>query len=314
MISFVVYVLINTAFVLLISPLFIGLIKKTKAYAQGRRGPPLIQTYLTIAKLMKKEVVYSSTSSVIMRVSPYLNVVFLLAASVFIPLLYIPPPFAGMGNIFLFLYLLVAAKFFMALAGLDAGSTFGGMGSSREMTVSAVIEPVVIIVFATLAFVFGSTNLHEIFTQSLSGASSVNPPVLLISLSLFIILVVETSRVPVDNPETHLELTMIHEAMILEQSGPNLALMEVSHAVKQTLLMGLLINILTPWGLATAPGLAALGLAAILFLVKGMILAIVVGLFESAVAKMRLFRLPSLFMQAFFFAFITILFELLSRL
>lgn len=314
MIEFILHLILNTAFVVMVSPLFISIIKKAKAYAQGRRGPPLLQTYFMIAKLMKKETVYSSTSSVIMRITPYLNLTFILTASLFVPLLFIPSPIFGIGNVFFFLYLLVAAKFFMALAGLDAGSTFGGMGSSREMTVSAVIEPVVIIVLATLAFVFKTTNLYEMFAKSLQTSLLVNPAILLVSISLFIILIVETSRIPVDNPETHLELTMIHEAMVLETSGPNLAMMELSHAVKQTLLMALLINILAPWGLATEPGLAGIGLAAVMFIIKGIVLAIGVGLFESSLAKMRLFRLPSLFMQAFFFAFVTILFELLTRI
>ncbi|MDO8568405.1 MAG: NADH-quinone oxidoreductase subunit H [Dehalococcoidales bacterium] len=312
MTSFVLYVILNTAFVLLVSPLFVSLVKKTKAYCQGRRGPSIFQTYFQLAKMMKKETVYSSTSSSIMRITPYVNITCMLAASLFVPLLFIPPALTGIGNVFLFLYLMVAAKFFMALAGLDAGSTFGGMGSSREMTLSAVMEPVVIIVFATLAFVLHTTNLHEMLVRA--ALMPLSPPILLISISLFIILIVETSRIPVDNPETHLELTMIHEAMILEFSGPNLALMELSHTVKQTLLMGFLVNLLMPWGLAAGPAPAPLLLAAILFVLKGSLLAVVVGIFESSLSKLRLFRLPALFMQAFFFAFVTILFELLGRL
>jgi len=219
---------------------------------------------------------------------------------------------AGFGNIILFLYLLVFAKFFMALAGLDAGSTFGGMGSSREMTVSAVIEPVIIIVFTALGLLLKTTNLYEMFRTSLQSSLFINPSTLLISLSLFIILIVETARIPVDNPETHLELTMIHEAMILEYSGPNLALMEMSHAVKQTVLMAVLINILIPWGLTTAPNILTVSISIIAFAVKGVILAVAVGFFESMFAKSRLFRLPNLFMLAFFFSFSTILFELLK--
>lgn len=313
MTSFILYVILNTAFVLLISPLFISLIKKTKAYAQGRNGPPLLQTYYMLAKLFKKETVYSSNSSFIMRVTPYLSIMFLLVASLFVPLILLPSYAPGIGNIFFFLYLMVAAKFFMALAGLDAGSTFGGMGSSREMMVSAVIEPVIIIVCATLVFVFHTMNLPDMFAQSLHTTVFANPSLLLIALSLFIVLIVETSRIPVDNPETHLELTMIHEAMVLEFSGPNLAMMEMSHAIKQTLLMGLLINILVPWGLAEDAGPVAIAVAAVAFVLKGGILAMGVGLAESAVGKMRLFRLPGLFMQAFFLAFVTILFQLLSR-
>lgn len=311
--SFIIYIVLNTAFVLLVSPLFMSLIKKTKAYAQGRRGPPLLQTYWMLAKLMKKETVYSTNSSFIMRVTPYLSMMFLLAASLFVPLVLLPSYAPGIGNIFFLLYLMVAAKFFMALAGMDAGSTFGGMGSSREMMLSAVIEPVIIIVCATLAFVFRTMSLPDMFSQSLHTPPLSNPSLLLIALSIAIVLIVETSRVPVDNPETHLELTMIHEAMILEFSGPNLALMEMSHAVKQTLLMGMLINIIAPWGLAEMAGPLPLIAAAAAFVLKGIVLAIAVGLAESSVGKLRLFRLPGLFMQAFFLAFVTILFELLRR-
>ena len=310
--NFVLYVILNIIFVLLISPLFISLIKKVKAFVQGRRGPPLFQTYYMLAKLFQKERVYSVNASLIMRITPYIEIIFILTASLFVPLVFIPQPVAGIGNVILFLYLMVVAKFFMALAGLDAGSTFGGMGSSREMTFSAIVEPVVIVAFAALGLVLKTVNLHEMFGISLKSLLFTNPAILLTSVSLFIILIVETSRIPVDNPETHLELTMIHEAMILEYSGPDLALMEISNAVKQTLLMAIPINILLPWGLATSPTAAGILLAMVSFTLKGCLLAVVIGFFESIFAKSRLFRLPGLFMLAFFFAFSTILFELLS--
>jgi formate hydrogenlyase subunit 4 len=200
----------------------------------------------------------------------------------------------------------------MALAGLDAGSTFGGMGSSREMTFSAVIEPVIIIVFAALGLLLKTTNIYQMFATSLQSSLLINPSTLLISLSLFIILIVESSRIPVDNPETHLELTMIHEAMLLEYSGPDLAMMELSHAVKQTLLMAVLINVLFPWGLTTSPNIFSVSVSIITFITKGVVLATAIGVFESMFAKSRLFRLPNLFMLAFFFSFSTILFELLK--
>ncbi|MDO8715358.1 MAG: NADH-quinone oxidoreductase subunit H [Dehalococcoidales bacterium] len=310
--SFILYCVLNTAFILLISPLLMSLIKKVKAYTQGRKGPPLLQTYYSLGKLLRKETIYSSNSSLIMRITPFINVTFLLVASLSIPVVFIPPPVAGVGNIILFLYLMVCAKFFMALAGLDAGSTFGGMGSSREMTFSAIIEPVTIVTFAALGLVLKTINLHEMFAATLIAPAITNPPLLLITLSLFIILIVETSRIPVDNPETHLELTMIHEAMLLEYTGPNLALMETSHAIKQTLLLGIIINIVSPWGLATAPSAGGILLATVMFLVKAGIVAVIIGLFESQVAKSRLFRLPGLFILAFFFSFLTVVFELLS--
>jgi formate hydrogenlyase subunit 4 len=309
---FIIYALLNTAFVILISPLFISLIKKVKAYLQGRQGPPLFQTYYSLSKLLKKEAVYSNNTSLIIRITPYINIVCVIVASLFVPIVFIPGMSSGFGNVILFLYLLVCAKFFMALAGLDAGSTFGGMGSSREMTFSAVIEPVIIIVFAALGLLLKTTNLYQMFATSLQSSLLINPSTLLISLSLFIILIVESSRIPVDNPETHLELTMIHEAMLLEYSGPDLAMMEMSHAVKQTLLMAVLINVLFPWGLTATPTILSVSISIIAFIAKGVFLATAVGIFESLFAKSRLFRLPNLFMLAFFFSFSTILFELLK--
>jgi len=309
---FVLYLVLNTVFVLAVAPLFVSLIKKVKARSQGRSGPSVFQTYYTLAKLLKKEVIYSPNSSRIMRVTPLVNMGAILVAALFVPLIFVPEPVGGIGNIILFLYLLALAKFFMALAGLDAGSSFGGMGSSREMSISAIIEPTTIIVFAALVFVFGSLNIFDMFSKS-AAAGTLNTPILiLLGISLFIILVVETSRIPVDNPETHLELTMIHEGMILEQSGRNLALMELSSAIKLTLLMALLLNLVVPFGLMTTFTLAGLAAAAILFVVKGSILAGIIGLFESSTAKMRFFRLPSLFAMAFFFSTLIIIIEVFA--
>ena len=207
----------------------------------------------------------------------------------------IPEPTDFVGNIILFLYLLAMAKFFMALAGLDAGSTFGGMGSSREMAISALIEPVIIVVFAALAFAFNTVNIPDMFRGALASNVLVDPVLVLISISIFIVIIVESARVPVDNPETHLELTMVHEAMILEQSGKNLAMMELSSAMKQLLLMGVLINILVPWGLTADFTVPSILISLGAFLVKAVVFAVVIGLFESSCAKTRLFRLPGLF-------------------
>lgn len=312
MLDFALYCVLNTLTVLAISPLFVSLIKKVKAWTQGRQGPSIFQTYYTLAKLLNKEVIYSRNASWIMRVTPYVNIAALLTASLFVPLIYVTDPVGGIGNIILFLYLLVLARFFMALSGLDAGCSFGGMGSSREMSISAIIEPTTIIVFAALAFVFKSLNIFDMVLVSSATGTPVTPTLILIGISLFIILIVETSRLPVDNPETHLELTMIHEGMILEQSGRNLALMELSAAIKQTLLMALIINLIIPFGLATSLSLAALVIALCLFTIKGAILASVIGLFESSMAKMRFFRLPSLFIMAFFFSTLVIIIEVFA--
>jgi formate hydrogenlyase subunit 4 len=304
-----IYGVINALFVLLISPLFISVIKKVKAYAQGRKGPSPLQTYRNLFKLLKKETVYSKNSSWITRVTPLVNIAALLVASLFVPLLVIPQPNDIVGNIILFLYLLALAKFFMALSGLDAGSTFGGMGSSREMAISALIEPVIIVVFTALAFCFKTTSIPDMFRGALATNLLAEPVLLLVSISIFIIIIVESARVPVDNPETHLELTMIHEAMLLEQSGKNLALMELSSAMKQVLLMGLLINILFPWGLTQDFTVPALLFSLGAFVLKALVLAVVIGLFESSCAKSRLFRLPGLFALALFLSVMTLIIE-----
>lgn len=310
--EFVLYIIINTLFVLAAAPLWISVIKKVKAWTQGRQGPPVFQTYYTVAKLLRKEVVFASASSRITQFTPLVTMAAMLTAALFVPLVFVPEPVGGIGNIVLFLYLLALGRFFMALAGLDAGSTFGGMGSSREMSISAIIEPTTIIVFAALAFVFKTINIFDMFARSAATGTITTPILILIGISLFIILIVETSRIPVDNPETHLELTMIHEGMILEQSGRNLALMELAAAVKLTVLMALLINLIIPFGLATTLTVAGLLVAAILFLVKGAILAGIIGLFESSMAKMRFFQLPSLFAMAFFFSALIIIIEVFA--
>ncbi len=310
--NIILYTILNTVFVFLFAPLLVSLIKKMKAMCQGRVGTPLFQSYFQLYKLFKKEIVYSDNSSFIMRISPYLNIAFLLAASIFVPVVFIPLQESGFGDIILFLYLMVCARFFMALSGLDAGSTFGGMGSSREMTIASIIEPTTLMACAAMAFILKTTSIPQMFATVLGGSILQYPTLFLVACSLFIILIVETARVPVDNPETHLELTMIHEAMILEQTGPKLALMELSYGIKQLILMALLINIFFPWGLATEMTLTGILISIGSFMLKAVILAVAVGIFESSFAKIRFFRLPDFFMMALFLSFVTIVFELLS--
>jgi formate hydrogenlyase subunit 4 len=310
--DFILYLVLNTAVVILVAPLFVSLIKKVKAGTQGRQGPPLLQTYYMLQKLLKKEVIYSPHASWVMRAAPLMNMAAVLVAALFVPLVFVPEPVGGIGNIILFLYLLALARFFMALAGLDAGSSFGGMGSSREMSIAAIIEPTTIIVFAALAFVFKSLNIFSMFSASTATGVLATPTLILIGISLFIILIVETSRLPVDNPETHLELTMIHEGMLLEQSGKNLALMELASAVKLTLLMALLINLILPGGIALTLTAAGVLIALALFVAKGSVLAVIIGLFESSMAKKRFFQLPSLFAMAFFFSTLIIIIEVFA--
>ena len=303
---------INAGIILMVSPFYMGLVKKIKALCQGRRGPPLLQPYYNLVKLLRKERIYSRNTSAIIKATPYINMAAIIAAAFFIPVACLTTPEYGLGNIILFLYLLALAKFFMALAGLDAGSTFGGMASSREMSISSIIEPITIVVFTALVYTLHTLNFYAMFASTAGTQPLFQPPLLLISIPLFIVLIVETARVPVDNPETHLELTMVHEGMILEYAGRDLALMEFSNSVKQTLYMAVLINVIFPWGLTTELTAPAIMLSVFAFLVKGAILAGIIGLFESSIAKMRLFALPSLFALAFFFSILTVCLEVFS--
>ncbi len=307
--NLIVYSTLNLAFAVIVSPFFMGTVKKTKAYCQGRKGVPAFQPYYDLAKLMKKERIYSTQSSWITRINPYLSMASILTAALCIPLLFIPESSQGLGNAILFIYLLALGRFFMAIAGLDSGSAFGGMGSSREMTISSIIEPITILSIAGLAFTLHTADFYVMFSKTLVKSALSNPGLLLISISLFIVAITETSRLPVDNPETHLELTMTHEAMILEYSGRDLALMELSHAIKQTLLMAILINILVPVGLTKTLSFPTAIISGIAFIFKGYILSIFIGFYESSSAKLRFFSLPNLFMTAFFFTVLTILLE-----
>jgi formate hydrogenlyase subunit 4 len=199
-------------------------------------------------------------------------------------------------------YLLALGRFFLALGGLDTGSSFGGLGSSREMTISAIAEPALMLAVFTVAAGAGSTNLSTV-AQSALGQSwrFFVPSQMLAFAALFIVLIAETGRIPVDNPATHLELTMIHEAMILEYSGPYLALIEWSAAMKQLVLMTLLVNVFLPFGLSSAWGLVTI-VSLILFTAKLLVLAAAIVLVETTNAKLRLFRVPELLAVAFVLA------------
>jgi formate hydrogenlyase subunit 4 len=217
-------------------------------------------------------------------------------------------PLSTFGGALAAIGLLALGRFFLALAGLDPGSAFGGMGSSREMTIAAVAEPAMMLAIFTVAIAAGSTDLSHIARVSQGPTWAVlNPTHGLAFVALFIVLLAETGRIPVDNPATHLELTMIHEAMILEYSGRYLALMEWGAAIKQLVLMALLLNVFFPIGLATDWSPLALGTSLLWFMGKLLLLAAAVVLVETTNAKLRLFRVPDLLSAAFVLATLALL-------
>jgi formate hydrogenlyase subunit 4 len=297
----------NVAIALLLSPLLLGFVRWMKARMQNRRGAPVWQPYAEIRKLFAKEVVVSETASWIFRATPYVLFSSTAVVALFVPLVRVRAALDYGGDLIVVVYLLLLGTFFLALAGLDTGSAFGGMGSSREMTVAALAEPTVALAVFGLAVGAGSTNLGEIVARTLeSPASVVTPGHLLGFAALFIVMLAETGRLPVDNPSTHLELTMIHEAMVLEYSGRYLALVEWASAMKFFVFLALLANLFVPWGIATSDRPLALALALVALLVKIAVLAAAVAVLETRVAKLRLFRVPELLSVSFVLALLAI--------
>src|SRR5438552_4998661 len=226
--------ILQTVLLLALAPLVSGCIKNWKAKLQNRRGPPVWQPYFDLAKFLRKDMVISEHASWIFRAMPGVLFISTLLAGLMVPLVSVSAPLRLFGGALAFVGLLALGRFFLALGGLDPGSAFGGMGSSREMTISAIAEPALMLAIFTVAIAANSTNLSQVvLSQQAPGAQFLNPAHLLAFAALFIVLLAETGRIPVDNPATHLELTMIHEAMILEYSGRYLALIEWSASLKQ---------------------------------------------------------------------------------
>ena len=289
------------------SPLVVGIIRKAKARLQGRRGAGIFQPYADIRKLFSKEVVISANTSWIFRFTPYLLVTTMLLSAVIVPVLTTRAALGFMGNIIALMYLFLLGTFFLALAGLDAGSAFGGMGSSREVAIAALAEPTVLIAIFGIALRAGTTSLDGIITRfTAEPLLMLNAGHLLAFIAFFVVALAENGRLPVDNPATHLELTMIHEAMILEYSGRLLALVEWAAAMKLFLFLTLLSNLFFPWGVALANTPSALLIAGLALAVKLLVFAGAIAFVETSVAKLRLFRVPELLAGSFTIALLAV--------
>jgi formate hydrogenlyase subunit 4 len=278
---------------LTLAPLLLGVIARTKALVAGRSGPPLLQPYFDLAKLLRKGAVYSRTTTWIFRAGPMVGVVAVAIAVALVPLGRAAAPLAFHGDLILFLYLLALLRFFAVIAALDTGSSFEGMGASREVTISALAEPVLLLGLATLVRQTGGLSLSEIYAGIDAAAwRQAAPSLSLVAAALLVIFLAENARIPVDDPTTHLELTMIHEVMVLDHGGVDLAFILYAGALKLWVLGALLVGLLVPvhsgngWldGAATVAGL--------------FLLAALVGLIESSMARWRLSRVPQLLVGA----------------
>jgi formate hydrogenlyase subunit 4 len=307
-------VILQTLLLLALAPLISGCIRNWKAKLQNRRGPRVWQPYLDLGKFLRKDMVISEHASWIFRAMPYVLFISTLLAGLMVPMVCVSAPLSLFGGALAFVGLLALGRFFLALGGLDTASAFGGMGSSREMTIAAIAEPALMLAIFTVAITAGSTNLSQMLLAAQGPTwRLLNPAHMLAFAALFIVLLAETGRLPIDNPATHLELTMIHEAMILEYSGRYLALIEWSASVKQLVLMALLVNIFFPVGIATNLSVGSLGLSLLWFLAKLLALAGAVVLVETSNAKLRLFRVPDLLSAAFILATLALLSTFLFR-
>lgn len=293
--------------ILLISPLVVGVIRRIKAFMQNRRGADIFQPYRNLFKQFKKEVVVSSAASWITPAMPYILFSTTVAAALLVPTFMVIFPFSGLGDILVIIYLLALGSFFLALAGLDQGSAFGGMGSSRHMTVASLAEPAMILSIFAVGINSASANISQIILNGSVSEFFLNPLYVFSFLALFIVMLAEAGRIPVDNPATHLELTMIHEAMILDYSGRYLALIEWASAVKLMLFLTLLVNIFFPAGIIASFTVLGAVAGIVIFAAKILILAAVIAIIESSMAKFRLFRVPDLLWIAFMLSLLGII-------
>ncbi len=286
------------------APLFSGILKKLKAMLRGYQGPSIVQPYYDIQKLLRKGRVISRHSSFITTISPLLCFSAAVTAAMLIPVFY-----AGkenyLGNLFLIIFTLGIIKFFNSLLGLDCASTFGGMGSSRELFISMLVEPIIFVLLTFLYFETRSFNLFDIATvnNSLANYSAAH---IIAGFAFFILVITENARVPVDNPETHLELTMVHEAMVLDISGSDLALLELASSIKLMVFLTIFINCFLPYGIAASFSAGSILFSIAVYLLKLLICLTLIAYLEIGMAKYRLFRVPDLLAAAFSFSVIAI--------
>ena len=278
--------------VLALAPLLLGYTRKVKARTLRRAGPPLLQPYRDLLKLIRKEAVLADNASWLFRSAPYMIFAATWVAAALVPTFATGLPFSWVGDLIAIIALMGSARFFLALAGMDVGTSFGGIGASREMLFASLAEPAMIMIVFTVALVAGSTQLSSV-AAFMQGNVGLRVSLGLAAAALVLVAIAENARIPVDNPATHLELTMVHEAMVLEYSGRHLAMLELAAAVKLLLYISLIACIFVPWGLAP-PGSepTAYARGVMLYLGKLLVGGFLLVLFETSIAKMRVFRVP----------------------
>jgi len=305
--------LVEMLVVLLFAPLLVGYVRKVKALLVGRRGPPLLQPYRDLLRLLRKEVVLAHSASWVFRVTPYLVFAATWVAAALVPTFATGLLFSYAADMIAIVALLGSARFMLALAGLDVGTSFGGIGSSREMMIASLAEPAMLMVVFTLSLLAGSTQLSSI-AAFMQGDVGLRVSLALALLALGMVAIAENGRIPVDNPATHLELTMVHEAMILEYSGRHLAMIELASHIKLLLYLSIIGCVFAPWHIAVSgQGSTAYLTGLVVYVGKLAAGGFLLAVFETAIAKMRVFRYSDFLGAALMLGLLATLLRFVSR-
>lgn len=300
--------------VLALAPLLVGITRKVKSRLTRKQGAPLIQPYRDILRLMRKELVLAENASWLFRVAPYMIFAATWVAAALIPTFATGLQFSWTADLIAIVALLGSARFFLALAGMDVGTSFGGIGSSREMMIASMAEPAMMLTVFALALVAGSTQLSTVSEYMASPEVGLRVSLGMALVALVIVALAENARIPVDNPSTHLELTMVHEAMVLEYSGRHLAMIELAAALKLLLYVSLIGCVFFPWGIANSTaGVGGYVIGVLLYLVKLTVAGGMLAVFETSIAKMRVFRVPNFVGVALMLALLGTLLLFVSR-
>jgi formate hydrogenlyase subunit 4 len=300
--------------VLAAAPLLVGFVRKVKARLLRRQGPPVLQPYRDLVRLLRKEVVLAENASWLFRATPYLVFAGTWVAAALVPTFAAGLLFSWSADLIAIIALLASARFFLALAGMEIGTAFGGIGSSREVMIASLAEPAMIMIVFTLALVAGSTQLSTVSAVLSSSEVGLRVSLGLALVALILVAIAENGRIPVDNPATHLELTMVHEAMVLEYSGRHLAVIELASWLKLVLYLSLIACVFLPWQVAPPDaGIGALAVGLLAWAIKLALGGVLLALFETSIAKMRVFRVPDFLGAGLMLGFLAVLLLFVSR-
>ena len=304
----------QVALVLLLAPLVTGYVRKVKAHLLRRRGPPLMQPYRDLLKLLRKEVVLAENASWVFRVAPYIIFATTWVAAALVPTFATGLALSPAADLIAIVALLGSARFMLALAGLDVGTSFGGIGSSREMMIASLAEPALLMIAFTVSLLAGSTQLSAVATYMQGVDVGLRVSLAMALVALIMVAIAENARIPIDNPATHLELTMVHEAMILEYSGRHLAVIEAAASLKLVLYLSVIGCVFAPWGVAVAgEGIGTYAVSLVVYMAKLAVAGFLLAVFETVIAKMRVFRVSDFLGAALMLGLLAALLLFVSR-